>query len=142
MSHIYDDPPSMFNLVQEFQVKVLGNSIPNEPQLLSKKDAMYLVGCVCEELDEFMDAQAEGDIAGVADALADAIYFMMGFAARMGLPFNKVCSLVHDANMQKVIGMTHRGNPADAAKPDGWQDPKLKIKELLCKGQASKPQCS
>jgi predicted HAD superfamily Cof-like phosphohydrolase len=121
----------MFAQVKEFQKTVLNNWGAKPPSVLSFEESMYLVKCVNEELAEFKDARLSGDLAGMADALADAIYFLLGFAAKMGLPFDEIWDIVHEANMQKVAGKTKRGMPNDAAKPPDWKDPKDKIKELL-----------
>jgi predicted HAD superfamily Cof-like phosphohydrolase len=99
--------------------------------LPSKDDCNRSLGGVMEEIVEFQEAFDGGDLAGAADAIADGIYFFLGLAHRMGLPFDDIWSMVQNANMHKLIGATHRGYPDDAAKPEGWEDPKIPIAQLL-----------
>ena len=76
-----------------------------------------------EELDEFADAAATQDLAGMADALIDLCYVLKGTAIMLGLPWEALWADVHRANMAKVKGITHRGHAVDCKKPEGWVPP-------------------
>lgn len=70
---------------------------------------------IAEEFDEFTQACAEQDLVGVADALADLIYVVVGAAHHFGIPLDKVWDEVQLSNMSKV-------DPANGKvrkRPDG-----------------------
>lgn len=120
-----------WNDVIEFQTKVLG--LPKRPVLgaLTGPQLDAAFECLVEEVKEIGDGLIANDGTEVADGLADLIYFAYGFAYKLGLPFPAIWDLVHKANMQKVLGVTHRGVSGDAMKPDGWRDPKHEIAKML-----------
>lgn len=74
-----------------------------------------------EVIDELMLAMSEGDMPGIADGIADAIYVLLGTAVTYGIDIGKVFDAVHEANMAKVV----TGAPGDTkpTKPPGWQPP-------------------
>jgi predicted HAD superfamily Cof-like phosphohydrolase len=80
--------------------------------------------CLMEEVKEFMEAIAVEDMAGMADALVDLVYFAKGTAAILGLPWRALFEDVHRANMAKVRGVGKRGFAVDLIKPEGWEGPK------------------
>ncbi len=89
-----------------------------------------------EELREFDDAIEQGDFLGQIDAIIDLTYFAFGALYKMGLTadqINAVCMAVHDANMEKKLGVVEkRGNPlGDAVKPAGWVGPEERIAAIL-----------
>lgn len=122
---------SLFDDVTEFQVKILGIAAIIQPKLLGSHDFDHAVACLEEELDELQAAYHDNDLVGVADALADLIYFALGTAYKMGLPFNEIWAAVHKANMSKVRGVTKRGHECDAKKPDSWVGPEAEIHALI-----------
>ena len=75
-----------------------------------------------EELQEFHDAVSE---AQCLDAIVDLIYFAIGTAVQFGWPLNEAWNLVHEANMQKIVGETKRGFKVDMKKPEGWKPPDI-----------------
>ena len=109
--------------VADFQKKFghLHNTTP--PHLTSRKLGERII-CMQEELDEFTDAAYVQDLAGQADALIDLVYFALGTANMMGLPWQALWEDVHRANMAKVPGITKRGHLVDCVKPGGWVGPK------------------
>ena len=80
-----------------------------------------------EELNEFVGCASVGNMVGMADALADLIYVALGTAYLMGLPFDDIWAVVQKANMAKIPGITKRGMPNDAMKPEGWVGPEAEI---------------
>jgi predicted HAD superfamily Cof-like phosphohydrolase len=78
-----------------------------------------------EEVRELLDAVAESDITGIADAVADVVYVAVGTAVAYGIPFDAVFAEVHRSNMTKV------NSPAEAklVKGPGYEPPR--IAELL-----------
>lgn len=113
---------SYFEKVRDFHIEIL-NVQDSAPHLLSPRDMGHRVAFMEEELAEMSESFVNGDITGVADALADLIYVALGTAHMMGLPMNQIFDAVHSANMRKVRGKTKRGVECDAAKPAGWVGP-------------------
>lgn len=117
--------------IKEFQEEVLQSMQQPHACLLHYSEMHHNILCLHEEITELTKAYDNNDIVGVADALADLVYFAMGFAWKMRIPFDQVWAIVHKANMRKKRGLTHRGMLTDAAKPEGWVGPEEEIKELL-----------
>lgn len=122
--------------VVDFNKRVLGidqriHGLLNESELiLSKK-------CLQEELDEFSQAADQQDFIGQIDALIDLQYFAIGVMYKLGLTaeeITKCCDAVHQANMQKKLGVVAKrgdGSAADAVKPEGWIPPEERIGIIL-----------
>lgn len=60
------------------------------------------VELIREELDELIEAMADRDVVGIADALADILYVTYGAAHVYGIPIDKVFAEVHRSNMTKL----------------------------------------
>lgn len=108
--------------------------IASRPTRLDVDTLAHRIRCLQEEIDEFCEAQ---DLAEQADALIDLVYFALGTAIMMGLPWETLWNDVHRANMAKVKGMTKRGFDNDLQKPYGWIPPKTQ--EIL-DGHSNHPQ--
>ena len=57
-----------------------------------------------EEVDELRAAVREGDVVGIADALADIVYIACGTAHAYGIDLDAVVAEVHRSNMTKLGG--------------------------------------
>ena len=112
----------MIKDVWDFQIKFgqITNSIPSH---LTKRKLNERVECMQEELDEFIQACELQDLSAQADALVDLVYFALGTANMLGLPWQILWNDVHEANMRKVAGITKRGHKVDCIKPEGWIGP-------------------
>lgn len=121
----------MLRDVADFHELILGVNAPAEPSLVSQEYCLERMRFMHEELTEFAEASSTGDIVGVADALADIVYVALGTAYKMGLPFDDIWRAVQYANMQKVKGVTKRGNAIDAVKPAGWVGPEAAIARAI-----------
>lgn len=82
-----------------------------------------------EELDEFNEAYAAGDLAKAFDALIDMTYVILGTADLMNLPWQDGWQAVQFANMSKVraqsVSESLRGSTYDVVKPRGWKPPDI-----------------
>ena len=100
-----------------------------KPSLLESSTFKFRFGFLHEELRELAEAQAAGDLPGVADALVDLVYVAHGTAVMMGLPWEALWNEVHRANMRKVnvVNATDskRNSPYDIKKPPGWVGPDI-----------------
>jgi len=126
MKHLLKD-------VETFQREVTGIEPAAVPTLVDDEYIIARTNFMNEELEEFISSAMEGDLVGVADALADIIYVAVGTALTMGIPLAQVWDLVQAANMKKVKGTTKRGIANDAIKPEGWVGPEAGIAALLAR---------
>lgn len=55
-----------------------------------------------EEHDEYLLAEAQNDIVGIADALGDMAYIIAGTAIVYGIPLDEVMDEIQRANMSKL----------------------------------------
>ena len=99
------------------------------PRLPDPDVALFRGKFLQEELDEFEDAVAAGDLSDAADALADLVYVALGTAHMMGLPFDDIWKEVQRANMTKVRAsgsddpLSKRNHRLDVVKPVGFMPP-------------------
>lgn len=109
-----------------FNHEIVGYPIPLQPELMSDDRATFRADFMQEELDEFREAQAKGDLDGAVDAIIDMMYVGAGALNEMGVATQPVWDEVHRANMNKKRGsQTKRpgGKGFDAIKPEGWVAP-------------------
>jgi predicted HAD superfamily Cof-like phosphohydrolase len=76
--------------------------------------ARLRVDLVQEEVGEFIAASEQGDLIGIADALADIVYVVYGTALTYGIDLDAVLREVHRSNMSKLDS---DGKPV--LRPDG-----------------------
>lgn len=84
------------------------------------------IGFMQEELSEMALAASKNSMEDIADAIVDLIYFATGTAVLLNLPLREIWDKVHDANMQKVGGVSKRGIDGDAQKPDDFVAPDIR----------------
>lgn len=116
----------MLQKVEQFNLEVVALPIPETPTLLSAPRQEWATAALEEELQEFKDALAEGDILESADALIDLVYFALGRLVEMGVPATAVMDEVQRANMDKERGELSKRPGSmgfDAVKPAGWVAP-------------------
>lgn len=97
------------------------------PREVSKEWMKFRIAFLKEELKELEEAYAEGNEAGMADALIDLNYVSMGTALGRGYPWEALWTEVQGANMRKVAGETKRGVVFDVTKPPGWKPPRIEL---------------
>jgi predicted HAD superfamily Cof-like phosphohydrolase len=90
-----------YQMVQEFHEAF---SVPRHdtPTILDYKTEALRISLIAEEWEELDDALVDRDIVGIADALADLVYVLIGMADVMGIDFDAVFSEVHASNMSKL----------------------------------------
>ncbi len=109
--------------IREFQKK-FGQLSFNTPGHLTWRKLQERIECMQEELQEFIAAAAVQDLEEQADALVDLVYFAIGTATMLGLPWDKLWADVHRANMEKEAGIGKRNHLVDCIKPEGWVGPR------------------
>lgn len=99
------------------------------PRELPDELRNFRTNFLMEELNEYIDAQNQGDLEKQFDALIDLVYIAIGNAYLQGFPFNAGFELVQIANMAKVRALKEsdstRGSTYDVVKPEGWVAPDL-----------------
>jgi NTP pyrophosphatase (non-canonical NTP hydrolase) len=111
---------------EQFNTHVRGVVLPAVPRVLSPLELERTHAAVREEMDELTEACKRGDVGEAADAIIDAVYFLLGRLTEMGIPAKAIFDAVQAANMVKVPGDLSKRpgwNGTDAVKPEGWKAP-------------------
>ena len=132
----------MIDQIFTFNSQLMGIKPKAAPEL-EQNHVDFVVKALREEAQELEDtAQIEDPqmrLVKQIDAAIDASIFAIGLMARAGMTRTQAyeCfSAVHNANMQKKLGVTHRGDMGvpDAAKPAGWVGPEETMRQVLFPG--------
>jgi predicted HAD superfamily Cof-like phosphohydrolase len=114
---------TLFDDVRDFHLKM---DLPVHPvfppRLLTRAELDHRLAFIREELQEYEEAHARGDLAACLDALVDLAYVVLGSAHYHHFPFDEAWFLVHAANLTKVPGPSQRFG-RDALKPPGFCPP-------------------
>lgn len=143
---------SMIEDVKEFH-RFFGHPIGKRVRSLEPVRIQNRIKWKEEELTELKTAVANNDMTEVADALVDLVYFVLGTAIEMGIPFQKVWDAVHESNMAKAVRPSHTDHcpllseheipvkctcgaviykeDGKTAKPADWKPPTNEITFLL-----------
>lgn len=114
--------------VREFHL-AFGAPAPERPVQLSQEQVARRIAWVKEELEELEHA---GTLVDQADAINDAIYFLLGGFVEAGLRPQRLMDEVHRANMRKLFpdGMPRRReSDGKTIKPPGWYGPEAAMVE-------------
>lgn len=111
----------MQKLVQDFHEK-FGLSVQTKPNLPETKVLKLRDALIQEEAKEFTEAAAYGDMVGMADALADLTYVVLGAAVSLGIDLEPVFDEVHRSNMSKLWpdGKPHYSEAGKVLKPPSY----------------------
>lgn len=74
-----------------------------------------------EEMAEWVEAHATGDLVAAADAWGDRLYVLLGDAVATGLPGEEILDEIHRSNMTKTdpeFNSTKSSKGADYSRPD------------------------
>jgi phosphoribosyl-ATP pyrophosphohydrolase len=94
----------------------------------------WIKAFIAEETAEFSTAYDRQDIVGMVDGVIDLIYGALGTLKKMGVTPEQALACfmaVHNANMTKKKGVTHRGHEEDATKPAEFVAPDQVIGTIL-----------
>ena len=118
-------PDKMLRDVRAFHIK-FDLWVADKVGMISNEEAGLRADMMLEEILEFTRGIRKGDLAEAADALIDLVYFALGTAVEMGLPWSRLWDEVHRANMRKEAGHDlKRGEETGIIKPPGWREPNL-----------------
>jgi len=98
--------------------------VPHEHTPGIREERIHLREDLCvEEFNELGDALESRDLVGVADAIGDLIYVLIGMALEFGIYLPRVWDEIHSANMAKEGG--GRREDGKILKPVGWTPPDI-----------------
>jgi predicted HAD superfamily Cof-like phosphohydrolase len=89
-------------------------------------DGSSLLARLClalEEMAEWVEAHAAGDLVAAADAWGDRLYVLLGDAVAAGLPASAIFEEVHRSNMTKTTAET--GSLGKGTKTAAFRHPRL-----------------
>ena len=114
--------------VAEFHTAFLiGNN--HRPNLLSFKEASLRYTLMREENEEYLEACRKEDLEGIADALGDQLYVLLGTALRHGLMerLDSIFLEIHRSNMSKLDahGQPIYREDGKVLKSKEWSPPNL-----------------
>lgn len=107
--------------VREFHEKY-GYANPDKPEVGPKELADMRMKLIGEELNEYDEACADGDLVGIADAIADLAYVVIGTAVSHGIDLQPLFDEVHRSNMTKDPAAD---NPHKPVKGPRFEQPRL-----------------
>lgn len=90
-------------------------------------DGTNLLSRLClalEELAEWVEAHAAGNLVAAADAWGDRLYVLLGDAVAAGLPAKVIFEEVHQSNMTKAAARA--GNLGKGTKTVTFRQPRLR----------------
>jgi predicted HAD superfamily Cof-like phosphohydrolase len=104
--------------LKEFHEK-FGHLVSDTPEFPSDDVILLRKNLIKEEYEELMERWEVKDIVGVADAIADLCYVLVGTALSFGIPIGDVSDEVHRSNMSKVWedGSIHKNAYGKVIKP-------------------------
>jgi predicted HAD superfamily Cof-like phosphohydrolase len=100
------------------------------PKRMTHAEFRYRTAFMMEELREFIEAHARGDLPDMADSLADLVWVALGTAHYLRVPFDEVWSEVYRANMEKrpwregdPVKPRNLATQGEVVKPENWRGP-------------------
>jgi len=90
----------MIESVKEFH-ETYGLPVLDTPTLVPDRHKLRLA-LIVEEAEELAEAMDENDLVGIADALGDLAYVVIGAALEFGIPLEEVVDEIHLSNMSKL----------------------------------------
>lgn len=107
----------------------LGTQVHNLAKLAARESegrddaVLNRAALALEEMAEWLQAHAEGNLTAAADAWADRLYVLLGDAVATGLPIEELFETTHRSNMSKAQGITT--GLGKAVKLPGFEQPQI-----------------
>lgn len=111
---------SNLELVRRFH-QALGIPVQDAPGPVTVDRENLRISLLLEEAQEAQAAMMRGDLAEIAQELADVLVVTYGAALEYGIPLDAVMREVMAANMRKAGGPVRADGKV--LKPAGWQPP-------------------
>lgn len=117
-------------MLEEFHRVFDAHLEPSPTVALTDEIIALRVSLIHEELNEYREAAAARDLVGVADALSDLMYVVLGTYVTHGLQdlAEALFAEVHSSNMSKLDenGQVRHRDDGKVLKPARWRPPDLK----------------
>jgi predicted HAD superfamily Cof-like phosphohydrolase len=115
----------LVNSVRKFQ-EASGQVVSDYPQIPDDDTAELRHALITEETSEFFDAWMEDDLIGIADALGDIMYVVVGCALAYGIDLDEVMKEICRSNDTKYIqGKVQKDDNGKVKKPPHYSPPNL-----------------
>lgn len=88
-------------MVRQFH-ETFGHPIATKPGMISKERLLERLDYIRSEVNELEDAIEAKDLIEIADALGDAMYFVLGTFVELGVNSQKIMAEIHMSNMTKL----------------------------------------
>ena len=113
-----------------------GHVVSKSPTIISEELAKQRAAFLYEEIDEYLEANKNGDIVEVLDALCDILYFLFGMVVIHGLQkkFTAAFEIIHQSNMSKLDNNGNiivRESDGKILKGENYWKPREKLEKLL-----------
>ena len=100
-----------------------GYATAEKPQVISRAAARVRYDLMCEELNEYLRANMDGDLVKVADGLGDLLYTVLGSCVVHGIDIQPIFDEIHRSNMTKDLPLI--GDPNKPVKGESFELPRL-----------------
>lgn len=117
---------NVFKDVREFH-EALDIPVGEKPSFPQMDQQLLRDALDHEEMQEYLDAVSEQDLAHIAKEAMDLIYVVVGRLLVYGIDPQPIWEAVHKSNMAKAMGP--RREDGKILKPKGWKAPD--IQEIL-----------
>lgn len=107
--------------VREFHERY-GYPSPDQPELVTAEVAEARSNLIQEELREYEEACAAGDLVKIADAIGDLAYVVVGTGVVHGIDLQPILDEIHRSNMTKDPAAD---NPLKPVKGPRFEEPRL-----------------
>lgn len=97
---------TQFQMPQQADVaafhEAFGHPVADAPTLVSPEIGLLRVKLIAEELAEYEQALVDDDLVGIADALGDLLYVVLGAAVVHGIDLAEIHEEIQRSNMSKL----------------------------------------
>lgn len=122
----------MKNLIDKVEEFNTAFNLPIRKQAtnLNRNEIVFQYRLLLEELEEYADAAADGDLVEVADAIGDMLYVLLGTAISHGIQdkLEAIFNEIHRSNMSKLEdGKPLHNEYGKAIKSSSYSPPNIKF---------------
>lgn len=118
-----------------------GAPVADQPTLIPFERGILRARLIQEELDEYIEAVAAGDLVEIADALGDLLVVVYGSGVEHGIKLDPIVARIHESNMSKLDEngqpVPHATTPGKIGKSDRYQPPTEAIRAELQRQEAT-----
>jgi predicted HAD superfamily Cof-like phosphohydrolase len=122
----------MKNLIDKVEEFNTAFNLPIRKQAtnLNRNEIVFQYRLLLEELEEYADAAADGDLVEVADAIGDMLYVLLGTAISHGIQdkLEAIFNEIHRSNMSKLEdGKPLHNEYGKVIKSSSYSPPNIKF---------------